>query len=117
MTFDKDHTLTVRCDTAGEIRRAFLRWQAETTNPDIEGGSLGEGDKRLNNASIVRLQLLDQDFTKTSEVIKLIGVKVNNVGGMTMSNNDSAIATFEVTLKSVFWQIENASQGALTSQK
>ena len=34
-----------------------------------------------------------------------------------MSNNESGIATFEVTLKSVYWQIENASQGALTSQK
>lgn len=117
MKMEQDHTLTVRCDTAGEIRRAFLRWEAETTNPDIEGGSLGEGDKRLNNASIVRLQLLDQDFSKTSEVYKLIGVKVANVGGMTMSNNESGVATFEVTLKSVYWQIENASQGALTSQK
>jgi hypothetical protein len=56
-------------------------------------------------------------MSKTSEIYKLIGVKVENVGNLAMSNTDSSVATFEVQLRSIYWQIENSSKGALVGQK
>ncbi len=117
MKMEQTHTITVRADTNGEIRRGFLAWAAKVADPDIEGGSVFAGDRRLNNSSVVRLQLLDNDMTTVSEVYKLIGVKVESVGGMNMSNNDSGVATFEVQLRSIYWQIENSANGALVGQK
>lgn len=76
MKMEQDHTLTVRADTNGEIRRGFLAWAAKVADPDIEGGSVFTGDRRLNNSSVVRLQLLDNDMMAVAEVYKLIGVKV-----------------------------------------
>ena len=117
MKMEQDHTITVRADVNGEIRRAFLAWAAKVADPDIEGGSVFAGDRRLNNSSIVRLQLLDNDMQSVAEVYKLIGVKVASVGGLNMSNTDSGVATFEVQLKSIYWQIENSANGALVGQK
>lgn len=117
LQFQQDHEITVRADTNGEIRRAFLAWAAKVTDPDIEGGSVFAGDRRLNNNSVVRLQLLDNDMTAVAEVYKLHGVKVASVGALQMSNTDSNIAQFSVNLKSVFWSIENSANGALIGQK
>lgn len=113
----QDHTMTVRADVNGEIRRACLAWQAKTCDPDIEGGSVLGGDRRLNTNSVVRLQLLDDDMNKVAEVYKLIGVKVANVGEMSMSNNDGNLATFELSLKSNYWQVETAANGAFKTQR
>ena len=55
MKMEQDHTITVRADTNGEIRRGFLAWAAKVADPDIEGGSVFAGDRRLNNSSVVRL--------------------------------------------------------------
>ena len=117
MKEEQDHTITVRADVNGEIRRGFLAWAAKVTDPDITGGSVFAGDRRLNNSSIVRLHLLDNNMNDVAEVYKLIGVKVASVGSLSMSNNDSNIATFEVQLKSVYWEIENSANGALVGQK
>lgn len=96
MKMEQDHTITVRADTNGEIRRGFLAWAAKVADPDIEGGSVFAGDRRLNNSSVVRLQLLDNDMSSVAEVYKLIGVKVASVGPLQMSNSDASVATFEV---------------------
>ena len=117
MQMQQDHELTVRADTDGVIRRAFLAWASKVSDPDIEGGSVFAGDRRLNNNSVVRLQLLDNDMTAVAEVYKLHGVKVNTVGALQMSNTDANIATFSVSLKSIFWSIENSANGALVGQK
>ena len=61
MKWETDHTVTVIADVNGENRRAFLAWQAQTINPDIEGGSKFEGDRSINSKSIIRIRLLDKD--------------------------------------------------------
>ena len=117
MKMEQDHTLTVRADTAGEIRRGFLAWAAKVADPDIDGGSVFAGDRRLNSSSVVRLQLLDNNMSDVAEVYKLFDVKVSSVGPLAMSNQDASVATFEVGLKSIFWAIENSANGALVGQK
>ena len=112
-----EHEITVQADTAGEIRRAFLAWQAKTWNPDIEGGSVFEGDRRLNSESSIRIHLFGSDFKTVNEIYKMVGVKIASVGPMTMSNTEANVATFTVQFRSAYWFIEKATEGALTEQK
>lgn len=112
-----EHTFNVRADADGEIRRAFLAWQGKTWNPDIAGGSVFEGDRRANVGSIVRLHLLSHDMQTVSEVYKLVGVRVGEVGALAMSNNEGSPSVFSVTLRSIFWTIENIKNGAFKDQK
>lgn len=112
-----DHEVTIRADTYGEIRRAFLAWQAKTWNPDIEGGSVLEGDRRMQSQSSIRVHLFGSDFKTVNEIYKMVGVKIQNVGPMTMSNAGAEVAQFTVSFKSNYWFIEKATEGALTGQK
>jgi hypothetical protein len=117
MTMQQEHDITVRADNAGEVRRAFLAWQAMSADPDIEGGSVLGGDRRINGQSVVRLHLLGDDNEKEAEVYKLIGCKVGNIGELSMSNDGGDVATFTVQIISQFWQIEKSASGKLNSQK
>jgi hypothetical protein len=55
MKMEQQHSITVRADADGELRRGFLAWAAKVADPDIEGGSVFAGDRRLNGSSVVRL--------------------------------------------------------------
>lgn len=117
MQMENEHTVTINADVNGELRRAFLAWQAKVSDPAISEGSVFAGDRRVNNKSIIRIQLLDNDMTEVAEVYKMIGVKIMTVGPLTVSNTDANVATFDVTFKSLYWEIESASNGAFTDQK
>ncbi len=116
--FEQDHSMTVNADANGEIRRAFLAWQGKTWDPDIEGGSVFAGDRRLNTGSIIRIHLLDNDMESVSEIYKLIGVRIASVGPLAVSNTDASVSTFDVQFKSVYHQIEKGSvkAGAFSEQ-
>lgn len=116
---ENEHTITVNADTDGEIRRAFLAWQAKTWDPDITNGSVFTGDRRLNTGAVIRIQLLDNDMMEISEVYKMIGVKIMSVGSMSVSNTGAEVATFDVQFKSIYWEIEDGSikNGAFNTQK
>lgn len=118
-TMAQNHSMTVNADTAGEIRRAFLAWQGKTVNPAITDGSLFEGDRRPTLGSVVRIHLLGNDMSTVAEIYKLVGVKVAEVGAMTVSNTDAGVASFPVTLESLYWEIEAGSiqEGAFKDQK
>ena len=112
-----EHSVTVRADADGEIRRALLAWQAKTWDPDIEGGSVFAGDRRANVGSIVRLHLLSHDMNSVAEVYKLIGCRPGEIGAMSMSNSDGAVANFPFSFRSLYWTIENIKNGAFKEQK
>lgn len=116
MTMQQEHTMTVKCDTNGEYRRAFLAWQGKVINPDIEGGSLFEGDRGVNEKSIIRVDLFDKDNETVIETIKFYNVRIKNVGPVTLTYDGGEVATFDVTFGSIYWKIEEAKNGALTSQ-
>lgn len=117
MRMEQDHTMTIRADTSGEIRRAFLAWAGHVADPNITDGSVFSGDRRLNNAATIRVHLLDNDMKSVAEVYKFIGVKIASVGGLQVSNTDASISTFDVQFKSIYWEIEKSAYGAFVGQK
>lgn len=117
MIMENEHTFTMNADAEGRLRRTFLRWQAITCDPAIGDGSLFAGDRRIAKNSYVRVCLLDNDMETVMETYRLVGVKVQNVGAEAVSNVDAAISTFEVQLKSVYWEIEQTKSKILASQR
>lgn len=114
----QEHEFTVRADMDGEIRRAFLAWQGKTVNPAISDGSLFEGDRNINLGSVIRIHLLGNGGQVT-EIYKLLGVKMKNVGPLQVSNSDAGVATFSVSVESIYWEIEAGSvaNGSFKDQK
>jgi hypothetical protein len=117
---EQNHTITVKADANGQIRRAFLAWASKVTDPAISDGSLFAGDKRPRFDGVIRIKLLDAtDGTTVTEIYKLIGVQVNTVGNLQVSNEDANVSTFDVQFISQYWEIEagSALRGAFTNQK
>lgn len=120
MAMEQDHTMTVRADSDGEIRRAFLAWAAKVSDPAISDGSIFAGDRRINTAGIIRIKLLStEDASSVSEVYKLIGVKISSIGGYSVSNSEANVSTFDVQFRSIYWEIEDGTvaKGSFASQK
>lgn len=117
MKWETEHTMTIIADVNGEYRRAFLAWQGKVINPDISGGSKFEGERSINDQSILRVRLLDSNNENVAETYKFYNVKISSVGGISLTYEGGDKATFDVTFKSTYWEIENAANGKLTSQK
>lgn len=117
MKMEQDHTITVNADVDGELRRAFLAWAGKVSDPAISDGSVFAGDRRVNNKSIIRIHLLDNNMTDVSETYKMVGVKIVSVGNLQVSNTGGDVATFDVAFKSLYWEIENSTKGAFIGQK
>lgn len=109
MTMENEHTMTILCDVNGELRRAFLAWQNSVMNADISGGSVFEGDRGINEKSIIRIHLFDKDNKTVIEKFKFYNVRVSNVGPITLTYEGGDKATFEVTFKSTYWEIEESA--------
>lgn len=112
---DQEHTVKINCDIKGEMRRAFLLWQALTINPQINSdGGYFEGNRLLNGSSMIKIYLLDPTYDKRdkiTEVYTIFGVTVEKVGSISVSNTEANIATFDVTFKSQYWQYGDSNDG------
>lgn len=117
MKWETEHTMTIIADVNGEYRRAFLAWQGKVINPDISGGSKFEGERSMNDQSILRVRLLDSNNDDVVETYKFYNVKISSVGGISLTYEGGDKATFDVTFKSTYWEIEKSEKGALTNQK
>lgn len=117
LDMEKEHTMTIIADVNGSYRRAFLAWQGKVINPDIEGNSCFEGDRGINQKSIVRVNLFDKDNKEVVEVYKFFNVRVGTVGPISLTYEGGDKATFDVTFKSTYWTLETSKKGALTSQR
>lgn len=117
MTMETEHSMNVIADINGEHRRVFLKWMNYVMNADINGGSLFEGDRGVNEKSIIRIRLFDKDNKSIAETYKFYNVVVTEVGGLTLDYNGGDAAKFDVKFKSSFWELEESKNGALTEQK
>ena len=116
MTMENEHTITILNDVNGSLRRAFLAWQGKVMNPDISGGSYFEGDRGINEKSIIRVHLFDKDNETVIEKYKFFNVRVTSVGSVTLTYDGGDKSTFDVTFKSTYWEIEESTKGELIGQ-
>lgn len=117
MSMGNEHTVTIQADVDGQYRRAFLAWQGKVMNPAISDGSVFEGDRSVNEKSIVRINLLGADNKTVVETYKFYNVRVTNVGPISLTYEGGDVATFDVVFKSTYWELESAKNGALLGQK
>ena len=117
VTMEQDHTISIYAETSGETRRAFLQWQHNIMNSAISDGAMFEGDRGVNDKSVIRLHLFDKDNQTVIEVYKFYNVKIAQVGGFELTNEGGEVARFDVTFKSTYWEIERADSGAFGSTR
>ena len=82
MVMQNDHTMSVLADINGEHRRLFLRWMNHVMNADIEGGSLFEGYRGVNEKSTIRIRLFDKYNKDVVETYKFWNVAIKSVGSI-----------------------------------
>jgi len=116
MSMTNEFSMSVKADIKGEYRRAFLRWQNHVMNANIEGGSFFEGNRAVNPKSNARIHLFAADNQTVNETYKLVNVVCSDVGTTSLTYEGGGVATFDITLKSTYWYIEKATEGALTDQ-
>lgn len=116
MTMGNTHSMDVRCDVNGDIRRVFLKWMNYITAANISQGSYFGGEKRIPKNSIIRMKMLAGDMETVVETYKLYGIFVEKVGDLKMSNIEAGVATFNVEFRSQYWEIESAT-GDFPEQK
>lgn len=117
MSMGNEHTMSIYADVNGSYRRAFLAWMGKVMNPDISGGSVLEGDRGINEKSIIRVQLFDKDNQTVIETYKFFNIRVTSVGDLTLTYDGGEVATFDVTFKSSYWEIESSAKGDFIGQK
>lgn len=117
ITMGNEHSVTMLMDINGEYRRAFLAWMNEVMNANISDGSVFEGDRGVNEKSVVRITLFDKDNKTPCETYKFYNVRISQVGPVTLTYEGGDKATFEVTFKSTYWELESATNGGLTNIK
>lgn len=116
MTMEQEHTMTVLDDVNGTNRRLFLAWMGKVMNPAISEGSLFEGQRGVSE-SVVRLQLFDADNKTVIQTYKFYGVQVGSVGNTQLTYEGGDKSTFDVTFKSIYWNMEDTKKGAFIDQK
>lgn len=117
MKWETDHTMTIVSDVNGSWRRAFLAWQAKIINPDIEAGSVFEGDRRINPQSNLRVTLFDWDNKTVSMIYKFYNIKIASVSGEALTYEGGDKSTFEVGFKSTYWVLEYSKSGHAMYQR
>ena len=117
LTMGNEVTMSVIADINGEHRRLFLRWMNKVMNADIEGGSLFEGYRGINEKSSIRIRLFDKYNKDIVETYRFYNVAITSVGSISLDYNGGDVAKFDVQFKSSYWQIENPKEGAFLDQR
>lgn len=117
LTMGNEVSMNVLADINGEHRRLFLRWMNHVMNSDIEGGSLFEGNRGVNEQSIIRIRLFDKFNKDIVETYRFYNVAITSVGSIDLTYEGGGAATFQVQFKSSYWQIENPKEGAFLDQR
>lgn len=91
-----DYTVTFKMDTAGELRKAFLRWKNEIHNP--ETNHHGSPSDYVGTLSLQQLNGVGEPFIQYD----LIGAWPSEIAPVALDYTDKSFATFEVTFKYLY---------------
>jgi hypothetical protein len=94
----QEMSFEVIADRENIIHDNLVFWFTEFANPDINGGSMGGGNKRVPTAECF-LDLFDDTYQNVTDTFRLAGVMPTKVGNVTVSNVDPNVATFPVTIQ------------------
>lgn len=113
----KETTIEMLDDTDGSIRRAFFAWMNHVMNFDISGGSVFEGDRGVNDNSVIRLKLFDKTNKRISQIYKFYNVTIKDVGETSLSYTGGDASKFSVIIGCTYWEIAQANDGSITNLK
>lgn len=112
----QEHSMTINADSQQKIRKAFLDQMnvALDGNIDITYPSFAADRRPTAGAGGTKLSLylLNPDYSTWRTAYHFHGVRVSEVGTMTLSNTDGGIASFTVQFKSVYWSVTHGGHEA-----
>lgn len=110
----KEFSFEVLDDVNGENRRAFMMWMNKVMNFDIDGGSVFEGDRGVNEKSVIRLRLFDKDNKTVCQTYKFYNVHIKEVTETSLTYSGGEASKFTVNAVCSYWTLEESKNGALT---
>lgn len=113
LTMSQEHEASIRMDGEGVIRRALLKWQSYTSNPNFSDGSSGEGDKSIPSNSSIRVLVYDDSMNVPIETYKILGVVPSVIGELEFSQTDAEVVTCSVTFQSQWWELEDINSDTI----
>ena len=113
MTMTRELPLTIRAQNDMSLHTAMLAWKATISDPDIENGATGGGDKTLRDVR-ARMDLLDDQMQTIVASYELVGIYPTLVGDIEFSNTDPDIATFEASFAFQYWRVAELDGAEVT---
>ena len=98
MTSTQDLSVTFNCDDIMQIRDALLFWKGTVSDPDVDGGSVGGGNKKMSQAKII-LDLYNDIGDTVTNRFELIGVYPADIGTIALASAGGEVATFDAAFK------------------
>ena len=108
----QEHSITLNCDSQQLLRTAFIDVMNRAIDADIDhqdNSASFAADRRPTEgvgAANLDLTLLGPDYQTPILTYRMYGVRVSEVGTLSLSNTDGGIATFTVQFKSVYWTLQ-----------
>ena len=113
MTMTRELTLSIRTQSDMSLHTAILAWKATMSDPDIDNGATGGGDKTLRDIR-ARMDLLNDKMDEIQASYEMVGIYPTSVGDIAFTNADPDIATFDVTFKFQYWRVAQLNGSDVT---
>jgi hypothetical protein len=113
MIMTNELSLNIRVQNDMSLHTAMLAWKATISDPDIENGATGGGDKTLRDVR-ARMDLLDDKMETIVASYEMIGIYPTNVGSIEFSNSNADVATFASTFRFQYWRVATLDGSEVT---
>jgi len=113
MQMTNELTLSMRVQNDMSIHTALLAWEATISDPDIDNGATGGGDKTLRDIR-ARMDLLNDKMDTIVASYELVGVYPSSVGPIDFTNSDPDVATYDAVFKYQYWKVKELDGSEVT---
>jgi hypothetical protein len=113
MLMTNELSLTIRAQNDMSLHTAMLAWKATISDPDIDNGATGGGDKTLRDIR-ARMDLLDDRMENIVASYEMVGIYPTLVGDIAFSNESADVATFDATFRFQYWRVAELDGSEVT---
>lgn len=113
MIMTTELSLNIRAQNDMSLHTAMLAWKATISDPDIDNGSTGGGDKTLTDIR-ARMDLLNDKMDNIVASYEMVGIYPSSVGTIEFTNSDPEIATFDATFTFQYWRVAELGGSKVT---